>query len=468
VANVTKKPPFVQGGRRAGARPRALLVYPPIYDFALYDLFLKPFALLRLGAWLGRAGYDVRLVNALDYKDRRSIATLGQPKRERWGTGKFFRQVVDKPSLFAGIERSYARYGIVEQSLEERIASERADVVLVSAGMTYWYPGVVEAIRAVRKYHPRAPVLLGGIYPTLCPEHAREVSEADYLVSGPAAARLEEILGKLSLPAVTFNEDEEPVLLPEANWEAAAVRLNRGCPLACAYCSSRSIEPKFVPGNPDSLWRTVREAYSRYGTRSFAFYDDALLARKETALLPFLESLSGSNLPLSFYLPNAVHLRFLDFESALAMKRAGFREVRLGFESALRDFHINYDRKFEPSLLADKLEYLLQAGFQAQEVIAYVLAGLPRQGVEEVEQSIRYAASFGIRVQLAEYSPTPASALWQTALKYSCFPLAEDPLVHNNTIMPMRWKGFTLEDLQTCKDLARSLSSPSVHSPRLP
>jgi len=119
------------GRGRPRRRPRALLLFPPIYDFALYDLFLKPYALCRLGAWLARAGYQVRLVNAMDYTDPRSAALLGSPRREDRGTGKFFRQVLPTPRAVAAIERSYARYGIVAESLEARISSEEPDKTLI-------------------------------------------------------------------------------------------------------------------------------------------------------------------------------------------------------------------------------------------------------------------------------------------------------------------------------------------------
>jgi hypothetical protein len=87
-----------------------------------------------------------------------------------------------------------------------------------------------------------------------------------------------------------------------------------------------------------------------------------------------------------------------------------------------------------------------------------VLAGLPEQRAGEVEESIRYAASFGIRVQVAEYSPTPGSSLWPQAVRLSSFPLAEEPLTHNNTLLPMRWPGLTVRDLEELKALARRLS----------
>jgi hypothetical protein len=459
---------FVQSRRPRLSRPRALLLHPPVYDFALYDLFLKPYGLCRLGAWLRRSGYRVRMVNAMDYTDAASIELLGPPRREARGTGKFFRRIVSTPKAVAGMRRAYARYGIVPASLRRRIAAEEPDVVFVSAGMTYWYPGVIEAIRTVRDVFPKAPVVLGGIYPTLCPAHARGHSEADFVVPGPAFPRLLDILASRSLPVSGAPEDEELLLLPEANWQAGVLRLNRGCPMSCAYCSSKAIEPRFVRGNPDLLFETVMEMYRRFSTRSFAFYDDALLVDKERGFMPFLEKLCRSPHAFSFYLPNAVHLRHIGGPCAALMKRAGFREVRVGFESAQAAFHKTLDGKLSAPMLAEGVETLLQAGFSPRQLTAYVLAGLPGQEAGEVEQSIRHAAALGMRVQLAEYSPTPGSPLWGQAVRLSSFALQEEPLTHNNSLLPMRWKGFTLEDLDRLKLLSRSLAPPGDQPSSLP
>lgn len=438
-------------------KPLALLVAPPVYDFALYDLFVKPYALLRLGRWLAGCGYRVRLVNGLDYRDPDSAAALGVPRREARGTGKFFRQPRPRPG-FADLERSFARYGILPASFQRRIAAERPDLVLVGSGMTYWYPGVIEAVRAVRACHPRVPLILGGVYATLCAAHARRHVEADYLVKGAAYPRLAEILASLALPYPAEPPPEEILTPPEACWDAGVLRLNRGCPFRCAYCSSRLLDGEFQAGRPESALGTLRRLQRRFKTRSFAFYDDALLVDKEKGLIPFLEGVLSAGIRADFYVPNAVHLRFLDRRTAELMKRAGFREIRLGFESAESAFHASLDQKLDPACLREGLAILRAAGFSGREITVYVLAGLPGQHRDEVEASIRFVAACGARVGVAEYSPLPGSALWERSVRLSPFPLEEEPLTHNNTLLPLRWRGFTLQDLEKMKLLARGLS----------
>ena len=447
--------------RPARSVPLALLLAPPVYDFALYDLFLKPYALCRLGAWLQTAGYRVRLVNALDYTDPQSLRLLGPVRRDSRGTGKLFRQVVATPSALGAVPRRYARYGIVADSLAQRLAGPRPELVLVSAGMTYWYPGVVEAIRLVRRLHPGVPVVLGGIYPSLCPAHARRVSEADHVVGGDADTGLPAILSGLGLPLPPGPPVQEPALLPEANWQAGILRINRGCPLECAYCASRRIHPRFAPGDYRRVLETTLELYRRFGTQSFAFYDDALLARKEAGLVPFLEAVIRAQVNLEFYVPNGLHMRYLDLPTAALMRRAGFREIRLGYESDSPGFHETLDRKFDPQQAGEAIEMLRLAGFEARQILAYVLAGLPGQHRQEVEHSIRSAAALGVGVQVAEFSPVPGSALWDSCVRASALALEEEPLTHNNSLLPLEWEGLKRSDLEQLKRLARELSAPA-------
>ena len=56
--------------------------------------------------------------------------------------------------------------------------------------MTYWYTGVQETIREVRRMFPDVPVLLGGIYATLMPQHAVKYSGADVVITGESEGKV--------------------------------------------------------------------------------------------------------------------------------------------------------------------------------------------------------------------------------------------------------------------------------------
>ena len=459
-----------------GEPPRALLVYPPVHDFALYDLFLKPYGLLRIGLWLRDGGWDVRVVNALDYEDPESAAALGRPKRRADGTGKMFRSLLPYPGGLENCGRRFSRYGIIPDSFRRRIADSAdgcgvaPDIILVSTGMTYWYPGAQEAVRICREVHPGVPVAAGGIYATLMPEHCAASTGADRVVAGDRSGDLAAVLGEFGLPAPRGDYPREPLFARELWREAGVLRLNTGCPLLCDYCASRRLSPVFEAGDPDAAFRTLI-SYMECGVRNFAFYDDALLVNKEKVFLPFLERVAdrygyagqaGDGGPAAeaprFHLPNAVHIGLLDPDTARLMRRAGFREIRMGFESASPGFHAEHtpkEAKFSPGAFPRAAEFLVEAGFPPESLSVYILAGLPGQSAREVAESVRFVRKARVRVHLSEYSPVPGSGLWEESVRRCRYPIGEEPLYHNNSFFPMEWEGFTRRDLQELKNLVR-------------
>ncbi len=441
-------------------RPKVLLIQPPIYDFALYDLFFKPYGLLRVGRWLDEAGYDISYLNALDWRDPLSKMKFGSVKRKRNGTGKFFRQPAELPVGVPHINKHYSRYGVLPETIFTAISQAHPDIVCITTGMTYWYEGVKETVAAVRSYAPKAKVLLGGIYATLMPEHAERTTGADAVVIGDGEDQMRALLRSWCFPIPKSAIPYIPLLLPSA-WEGSAgvVRLNTGCPLHCDYCASACISPQFHMGDPDSGFSLLMELRERFGIEHVGFYDDALLMYSDKIFKPFLEKVIQSGLSWKFYTPNAVHIRLIDREVAMLMRRAGFQEVRMGFESSSTAFHDVHDHKFSYEDFNHAISLLKEAGFSKRELSVYILAGLPGQYRRDVQQSVQTASDAGVGVSIAEFSPVPGTPAWERTLLQCPYPLASEPVFHNNSFQSTAWEGFTRDDMNELKLFARTTRS---------
>jgi radical SAM superfamily enzyme YgiQ (UPF0313 family) len=437
-------------------RPRVLLIQPPVYDFALFDLFLKPYGLLRIGSWFQQNGYDVTYLNCLDWEDERSLKAYGSVRRDNRGTGKFFRQPALLPSDVPPLARQYSRYGVHPSSVAQSIREAEADIICVTSGMTYWYEGVKEVVDACRFHAPRAKIVLGGVYASLMSEHARRVIAPDALICGDVRNKLPEMLQRWRFPPLISDIPAYPMLIDTA-WKRSAgvVRLNTGCPLACDYCASRILDPMFEPGHPLDAFEFIRDLHGRYGTVNFGFYDDALLVNKEKVLIPFLEAACSSGIPWKFYTPNAMHIRYIDPETAQLMHQSGFQEIRLGYESSSPDFHEHHDQKFSDDQFYRAVELLRSSGFDAAQLHVYVLAGLPGQRAEEVLASVESAGRAGVGVSIAEFSPVPGTPAWEQTKDSSHFDLDSQPLFHNNSFQVTAWEKFTRDDMQKVKLAAR-------------
>jgi radical SAM superfamily enzyme YgiQ (UPF0313 family) len=439
--------------------PHILLVNPWIHDFAAYDVWAKPLGLLTLAALLRHHGYRLSYIDCLDRFHPRAPYT--DPSALN-GRGAYRKTPLPKPDLFPDVPRRFARYGIDPAWLREDLQElAPPDLVLVTSGMTYWYPGVRETISELKLIFPRSPMLLGGIYATLCPDHARQSVGADETWKGPAEAHLLDRLKAHTgwAPAPRFDpEDLDSYPFPafDLQHEIPYVPLltTRGCPYACAYCAANLLQPRRLRRSPASIVEELFHWHRRWAVSDFALYDDAFLADPQNHALPVLEAIVRSGLRVRFHTPNALHLRGITPETARLMFAAGFTTLRLGLETAEFEDRIGLDRKVTAAEFEQAARWLRDAGFSRRQIGAYLLVGLPDQPTASIAASIEAVQRAGITPVLAYYSPIPGTALWNQAVESSRYDLAADPLYTNNSVIPCRREPFCWKWLSELKQRA--------------
>jgi len=442
-----------------------LTINPWIYDYAAYDYWMKPLGLLYLAACLRENGLDVRLIDCLDPDYRRGASRLRRPPpRKPGGHGKLLRERIAAPSPLAATGKPYHRYGIDPDSLIAILTSlPRPRAVFVTSLMTYWYPGVDALIGIIKNIFPGVPVILGGVYATLCPDHAAANSGADLILPGRGETQLEFIVRDIigaslsylpqdgdldSLPYPAFDLLPRPDQLP--------VLTSRGCPYRCPYCASGLLYRGFTRRKPDLVAAEIRHWKHALGVDNFSIYDDAFLIRPEELAVPLLREIITRNMDVSFHCPNGLHLREITPEIAVLLRRAGFRTLRFGLETTHGERQLQWGGKVENLHFEQAVAYLQEAGYTAGEIAVYLLCGLPGQTAAEIESSIRYVQSRGARPILAEYSPIPGTPLWKDACASSPYPLAEEPLFHNNSLLPCAHPSLTTSVYHELRRLCRS------------
>lgn len=100
----------------------------------------------------------------------------------------------------------------------------------------------------------------------------------------------------------------------------------------------------------------------------------------------------------------------------------------------------------------DAVRHLRRAGYSGDNIGVYIMVGLPGQRAEEARASIAYVQENGARPILVEYSPIPHTPLFERARESSQFDLGNEPLYHNNSILPCQWEGFTMADYRRLKE----------------
>jgi len=428
-------------------KPKVLLVNPPIYDFAAYDFWLKPYGLLRAGGML-RPVADVSL---FDYLDRLHPAfnSALRAKANADGCGPYPQQRLPKPSVLKDIPRYWRRFGLPRAVFERHLSECKPDVVLVQTVLTYWYPGVKEVIDDVRRLCPHAKIVLGGFYATACTSHAQSLGP-DLVVE---AGRFEPLWQLIGVPPADAPAMPAWDLYPAV--ETAVIKLTRGCPFKCSYCF---VPRSGVPFETRPLDECMQEfdRLVRLGVRNIAFYDDSLLYQPERILFPFLEAVTERNAGIRFHTPNALHARFMSADCARRMVRAGVSTFYLGFESRSSDFHSQTGSKVVSDELATAVENLRSAGVRPERICAYEMLGHPRFNVQQLEDSMRYVNSLGIRLQLSDFSPIPNTPDGELCRSVTDL---DEPLNHSKTAFPIRFLGFERSNYfkELCRQLNKSL-----------
>ena len=447
-------------------KPTAILINPWVYDFAAYDLWAKPLGLLYLAGRLRKLGFTVHLIDCLDVHHPLMEETghTKKPIRRQYGTGKFWKQNVPKPQQLSTIPRVYSRYGISPQAFTRALRQAgKPEAILITSLMTYWYPGVFEAIHLAKSIYPDVPVILGGIYAALCQGHASTSSGADLVISSPHQSWPEELTRFLSenIPDFTPKEKFEAFLPYPAfdlltKIDYVCLLGSSGCPFRCPYCSSHYLSPHYTKREPLELYEEVLFWHREYNVIDFAFYDDALLADANTHICVFLEEVVRNNLSLRFHCPNGLHITYIDREIASLLYKAGFKSIRLGLETSDIGLQRRLGEKFSEEEFEQAVAHLKRAGFTTDQIGSYVLIGLPGQTGDQVTETITYAGRIGALPYLSEYSPIPHTEMWKEAVTASRFDLESGPLFHNNTLFPC-WNGDALKQVGRLKQMAQGI-----------
>jgi hypothetical protein len=424
--------------------PKILLINPPIYDFAAYDFWLKPYGLLTVGGFLQNKAD----LSFFDYLDRLhpALPTDKKLRRDQWGRGEFYSEPLPKPIALAAIPRRYHRFGlplpIFQQWLE---GNSPFDFALIQTTMTYWYPGVREVIDNIKHTCPKAKIILGGVYATICPQHAQSLG-ADLVVKGSDLAPLWQFLN------ITPSTDQLPYWQAYPKLTTGVLKLTDGCPFKCSYCSVPQTYKTFSPRPPARIIAEF-EFLRSCGAANIAFYDDALLFDAEHILAPFLRYVMETGSTVNFHTPNALHARFITPELARLMVQAGFKSFYIGFENRENDWQKQTGGKVCANEFAAAVKNLLDAGAPPRHITAYLIAGHPIAQISDTRSSMNFAHNLGIRIMLAEFSPipnTPDGRLCEKLIDIN------EPLWHNKTAFPIAFLGN--DTVNRLKDMCRELN----------
>jgi radical SAM superfamily enzyme YgiQ (UPF0313 family) len=290
----------------------AILINPPIYDTQYWARWSMPHGLLKVATWLKNEGYDLKLIDCLnpygkdsgvldktsDYesfnavrKEKKSMVVLASTKEVPVGFGEneiapsYKLQENEKWKYHFGMPLGILENHLSELHLRSKKKNYQSIEIWITSIMTYWWESTRDVIKIALNVFPDAKIRVGGIYPTLAPDHAQ-------LKLGVTAERIkgnqldindEKLLSKhlivenevtpasnLDLLTDLYDDDERPPY--------TILTSSRGCPHICAYCASNILNDgtKVRSRGVSDVISEIKDKF-RKGTKVFCFYEDNLL-----------------------------------------------------------------------------------------------------------------------------------------------------------------------------------------------
>ncbi|MGD2245794.1 MAG: radical SAM protein [Candidatus Aminicenantes bacterium] len=398
----------------------------------------------------------------IDCLDSRHPSLERKFKTKPDGRGPFPKEEVDKPLILKNVPRKFSRYGIpVPLFLQELGRIPTPDLVLVSCTMTYWYPGIQQVVELIRNKFGQVPVVLGGVYATLMPEHARTSSGADVIFQGLGEESLvplvRDILGSIPSSEIecnTMNEVPWPSFDLLRRKDVLPVLTSRGCPFCCSFCASPLLYRNFEQRQPASVVSEIDHHYRKWGVRHLAFYDDALLLNRRDHIIPLLKEIIRKELPVFFHTPNGLHVKEVDSELAFLFRKANFQSLFLSQESLDSKVLAKAGSKVSEADLKKAMNHLEKAGYRRREINVYLMLGLPGQSISGIKESIRHVQSLGAAPRLTYFSPVPGTREWEDLVEKGKLTPDADPLFHNKIAFNYLAGEISPQDLRTIGTLA--------------
>jgi radical SAM superfamily enzyme YgiQ (UPF0313 family) len=273
---------------------------------------------------------------------------------------------------------------------------------------------------AACKEFSESPVVVGGAGYSLFPQKALDYLGADIGIQGEGEQAFPLLLDHMNkglslsdLPGLylrgqrscqgnrCFAQDLDrfplpnPHLLSTSPYEGEdfyiPVQTRRGCPMKCSYCSTETIEGRFIrKRSPEMVVRSFAQ-WVEAGFRRFQFVDN-------TFNLPptYAETLCGFLAKSPFH----VAWRCILYPGSLkerlvaAMAKAGCREVSLGFESGCDEMLKGMNKHFKAQDVRDASTMLSDHNISA---MGFLMLGGPGETRRSVEKSLAFVHDLNLK-----------------------------------------------------------------------
>lgn len=245
------------------------------------------------------------------------------------------------------------------------------DMIFITSLFTYHSKSVKKAVQCFKHKYLNTPIILGGVYATLLPEHAKKYTGAHYIYTG-------------IIPEAEISIDQSLELYKHVDFQI--LHTSRGCIRQCNFCGSHKIEPNFI------YKKTIKKEINK---EKILFYDNNLLANPyiKDILLELKELKKQKKIK---YVENQSGFdgRLLTPEIAQLLKEAGFKNPKIAWDHHYKDY----------PKIKKQLDMLTNAGFKPKTIGVFMVYNynIP---YEEMEKKRAYVHNYGSLIIDCRYRP---------------------------------------------------------------
>lgn len=412
-------------------RKTALLINPPVYDTQYWAEWSQPYGLVRIAALLRKHRYK-----HIDFYDFMEAVTESEAPYDADG-----KRVVAKHRIHCdeacgeqsgpatkarpyhiekngeALELYKYHFGQTWDAFErwvkaKGLAKHPPHEIYVSSVMSYWWESTRDLVTRLRRLMGNKPrIIIGGIYPSIAPDHAARYTGADIIVAG----EVHEANDLWTDLTVYRNTPTYAIITP-----------SRGCPYNCHYCAAKTINAGIQQvrfRDVDDVFAEMSDKYERFGIRDFAIYADFLLIKFQDNLIPLLRKIVDAKMPWRLYAPEGLDTRFLASSQELCdlLKASHFQKIYLPVENVNDDILVGLNRRHvKLQHVVEAAKNIERAGFHLRnvDVNGYCLYGLPGEDISNVVQTALFVSDVIGSIIPMLFAPVPSTQLFAKYHEY--------------------------------------------------
>ncbi len=329
---------------------------------------------------------------------------------------------------------------ISKEVLEDAVKNLSPPYIFGISSVTACISRSFEIARIIKNIFPAGKIILGGIHPTVLPDEVLEDSNVDFVVRREGEEILNELYDAVKngndyskIKGISFKINgqiihNEEAFLPhldrippfpyhlfekEKRYSLGFIASSRGCPYECIFCSQRKISgKKYRYMSTEVVIDEINLLISKYKQSHINFVDDNFTANKQRII-----ELTEKMIEKGFYKKASFDFQTradaVDSEMLILLKKAGFRLVNFGMETASERLMVLLNKKETVKQNIEGVKLAKKYGFG---VSATFIFGLPTETKEERWQAYNLAKKLSLDyVRFNNATPYPGTKLYEIA-----------------------------------------------------